>query len=143
VTAGTLLASVQRTEGASFLKEALTIATTYEKPPSSGESQAVSPADELLALTADLIACLQEDDYEGLSLLEERRTAAFARFFGLQTDHQSSADEVACIQSLEAELSALLIRKREELAAQRLAAAHSTKAGRAYAAQLTGENQNA
>jgi hypothetical protein len=143
VTAGTLLASPQRSTRASFLEEAMTMVTTYREPASSGEPHTVSPADELLALTVELIACLQEDNFDSLALLEERRTAALARFLSSQTSRQNSADEVALVQKLEAELSALLIRKREELAAQRLAAAQSTKAGRAYAAQLSGGNLDA
>lgn len=111
---------------------------TYREPASSGKPHTVSPADELLALTAELIACLQEDNFDSLASLQERRTAAFAKFLSSHTSHQSSADEVALVQKLEAELSALLVRKREELAAQRFAAVRSTKAGRAYAAQLAG-----
>ncbi len=116
---------------------------TDREPAAKAELHILSPADELLVLTAELIACLQEDNYGSLALLEERRTAAFAKFLDSQTSHQNSADEVALVQKLEAELNALLARKREELAAQRLAAARSTKAGRAYAAQLTGENLDA
>ena len=116
---------------------------TDRQPASKAEPHIVSPADELLAVTAELIACLQEDNYEPLALLEERRTAAFAKFLDSQTGQQDSADEEALVQKLEAELNALIASKREELAAQRLAAARSTKAGRAYAAQLTGDNLDA
>ena len=111
---------------------------TTSQAPEDAPERPGEASEELMALTAELIACLHDGDFEALTALEERRTAVFARFAAQYTSGVTEQRQAQKLLALEEELASLLKRKREELSAQRLAASRSAQAGKAYSAALAG-----